>query len=175
MTSKTSARNRATRWIRSSFLSILICTAVAAIPSAAHALSSTGGQVFQQNYCVLGWAQFDTASGLATAIVYTDGYCNYPNLHGMSPDPRTMTPFTSSQISVHPIVWYYDSGSGSWLQCQVGSEKKLSNAYTTSASVYATSCPHGHYISVWAHVSAQPVWTLTWYGGDVYGDAVWYP
>jgi hypothetical protein len=155
-----------TRTTRVLFLSSLLCTAVAAIPRIATA--QTPDTVYYKPYCIRGNASID-GSGNVTATVYTDGLCT--GAWG-----STMLPFVSSQVSVYPIVWYYDQGSGAWNRCQVGSEVKLSNTHTAMKAMTVTSCPHGRYLSVWAHVAAQPKWTSTWYGGDYYcPTVVWYP
>jgi hypothetical protein len=123
------------------------------------------GLVNNQTYCIWGSPSFDPVNGIASASVYTDGNCG-------AFDYRVLIPFTSREVSVYPIAWYSD-GQGSYIQCQVGAEIKVSNAYSLTKNTQVTACPHQRWISVWAHVAARP--TSTWYGGDVYGQPVWYP
>jgi hypothetical protein len=150
--------------------SFFVCAVMAAMPSIARAQPAIvyEGKVNNEKFCIWGRPSFDAAIGMADAAVYTDKNCGVY-------DGRVLVPFTSREVSVYPIVWYLDSGTGWWYQCQVATETKVSFSHTAYQSTYVPNCPHQRYISVWAHVAARPTSDPTWYGGDVYGDPVWYP
>jgi hypothetical protein len=178
MTMKTDRPLRgAARWMSVSFLAILVCTAISAFPSAARA---TAGMPYTQSWCVLGFVDNQVKYNRVNVQVETSAYCAWGDLSNVT-DPSQLgpnhSPVVSRQVSVYGIAWYLDPNVNAWYQCTNGrgKEVKYSNASNALGFVDVTGCPHGVYLSVWAHVAAQQFSSTSWQGGDVYGGAIYYP
>ena len=182
---------RARGWERPALGSLVICVALAAIPSTAQGQSR--GERSEIVYdgpglCITGWASIEghgvghgAPVSLARAQLHT--YQSCPATLGEGGGDAGSAPVLklagADTLAILVQAYYWDGGQGAWVECaQKGAWQFDHDAWSAAHSEIITGCPRQSYVGVgiemWARDLSPAAADHDWHGRGVWSGYYWF-